>query len=163
MIWNRSEGMPSLQIIIQTFVQLVSGRVRTEIVSFVNFRPRHPLVGASYSANGTQEPLNQHTNHHRILSQSIKQEICVCVSVPADSLFVYCQTRVTAAGFWLRVEQIRLCWGKVDNTTKIGETIFCSCLSASVSAQKKKQKKKLRLEVCVYSLKCCSSLGRKQL
>lgn len=132
-----------------TFIQLMSKWLKKEFMFFVNFKSRHPLVGVPFSTNGTQEPLNQQTNHHKILSQSIKQEIfvCVCVSVSADSLFVYCQTWVTAAGFWVRVEQAQLCWGKVDKTTKTEETFFCFCLSALVSAQKN-----LRLEMYVFAL-----------
>ena len=93
------------------FIQLrYSGWAKSSHVqSFVRFKPGHPLVRPLISANGTQEPLNQQTNHRRILSQSIRQDMCVCAcSVPVHSLFVHCQTRVTAAGFWVRAEQTQL-------------------------------------------------------
>lgn len=160
MIWNRSEGMPSLQIttalkgaIAQclTFTQLMSKWLKKEFPFFVNFKSRHQLVGVPFSTNGSQEPLNQQTNHQRILSQSIKQEICVCVCVCLFSQTL-CLYTVRQGSLQLVFElgwkeQTQLCWGKVDKTTKTEETVFCFCLSAPVSAQKNQ-----RLEMYVFAL-----------
>lgn len=56
------------------------------------------------SANDRQDSLNQHTNKQQDLvsvQQTSADKLCVSVcTFPADSLFEYCQTRVSAAVFF---------------------------------------------------------------